>query len=85
MERRIADERAEKKNLANQKEVFKAQRENKLLRYHEWLILNRKGHTQAFKSVTRGKRDSLLDGTGVAHEPKPCPGQYRPRFGFIEQ
>ena len=80
LERRIHEERAARRQLANQKETYKAEQQNKLLRYHEWLRLNRKGHTQAFKAITRGKRDAMLDGTGVALEPKPCPGQYRPRF-----
>ena len=47
-------------------------------------MLNRKDHTASFKAITRGKRDSVLDGTGVAQEPKPCPGQYRPRFTVVE-
>ena len=47
-------------------------------------MLNRKGHTQAFKAITRGKKDSILDGTGTALEPKPCPGQYNPRYSQVE-
>lgn len=37
LDRKINEERAEKKLLANQKEIYKAQQQNKLLRYHEWL------------------------------------------------
>ena len=82
---KIERERAEKSIVANEKEVLKWQQNRKLLRYCEMLNLNRKGHTHAFKAITRRKRDSTLDGSGVAQdEPKPSLGQYRPRFSLVE-
>ena len=48
-------------------------------------MLNRNGHTQAFKAITRRKRDSMLDGSGVAIEQKPPPGQYRPIYAYVDK
>ena len=51
---------------------------NSRMNYIEKLNLNRKGHTSAFKAVTRTKREMIL-----ARDKNPAVGKYNPKFEFI--
>ena len=84
LERKMREDQEKAKLLASTKEQYKAEK-NKLLRYNETLKLNRKGHSQAFKAVTRMKRDAMLDGTGTQKDKVPPLGHYRPQFEALEK
>lgn len=71
-------------------ELAKTEAEQKLavnshLRYNEKIFLNKKGHTQAFKSVTRDKRDHVPDGRGLQWEQMPCVGHYKPKMDYPDK
>lgn len=69
---------------ASEKEEIKTGQDARM-RYTEPLILNRKDHTHAFKSVTRLKRDSIIDGKGPAKEKVPPVAYYTPNDHYIYQ
>ena len=67
-----------------QDSICEEKKSSQLLRYKEQLFLNRKGYSQTFKSVTREKRNNILDGSGTVKDPSPSLGHYRPRYTLVE-
>ena len=56
-----------------------------LLRYSESLKLNRKGHTACFKSITRMKRDHLVDGKNGMLDKTPHAAYYKPKYDVLRK
>ena len=62
-------------------EIWGRQTESRFqLRYVEHLQLNRKGHQAFFKSVTRRKRDNLVDGHNTCADKTPSATYYKPKY-----
>jgi hypothetical protein len=58
---------------------------NPNLRYQEKLLLNKKGYQSCFKSITRKKWDTLIDGINQGMDKIPPVAHYKPRFKAIEK
>ena len=57
-----------------------------MLRYQEKLLLNKKGYNACFKSITRVKRDHLLDTRdkpALDLDKMPPVGQYKPKYNLV--
>ena len=62
-----------------------SKKEKEQLRYVEALQLNRKGHQSFFKSITRRKREHLVDGKNPCLEKTPHAAYYKPKYEFFRR
>ena len=63
-------------------EVNEVPEVNLYLRYQEKLKLNRKGHSASFKTITRTKRNNLVDGFNPIEKVPPI-AYYRPNYNQV--
>ena len=79
----------EEKNLKEIHNIEQVEKGNKLLRYNERLYLNREGYQPWAKSVTRDKRENLVEGKmyGRGNGPKigsgPPLAHYQPSYTAV--
>lgn len=77
---RTRDEAREKVKLLDAKEEGPDM--SLYLRYQEQLQLNRTGHSASFKSITRTKRDNLVDGFNRIEKVPPI-AFYQPNYSQV--